>query len=65
MRARRKALTQEERELAAKAVCARLLDDGDIMEAADPFYAHPPETCLSNGMALENGSVGPIYIATG
>ena len=38
MRARRKALTQEERELAAKAVCARLLDDGDIMEAADPFY---------------------------
>ena len=38
MRARRKALTPEERELAAKAVCAKLLDDGDIMEAADPFY---------------------------
>ena len=38
MRTRRKALTQEERELAAKVVCAKLLDDGDIMEAADPFY---------------------------
>lgn len=38
MRARRKALTSEERERAAKAVCARLSDDGDIMDAVDPFY---------------------------
>ena len=37
MRARRKALTSEERERAAKAVCARLSDDGDIAEATDPF----------------------------
>lgn len=37
MRARRKALTSEEREHAAKAVCARLSDDGDIAEATDPF----------------------------
>jgi len=38
MRTRRKALTTEERERAAKAVCARLSDDRDIMNEVDPFY---------------------------
>ena len=37
MRARRKALTPEERERAAKAVCAKLHGDCTIAEAVDPF----------------------------
>lgn len=49
MRARRKALTPEERELAAKAVCAKLRGDDAIAEAADP---------------LEGGGAIAVYLAS-
>ena len=56
MRSRRKALTPEERELAAKAVCAKLRSDDAFAEAADPldgggaiavYLASPDEIDLS------------------
>ena len=49
MRARRKALTPEEREIAAKAVCAKLRGDDAIAEAADP---------------LEGGGAIAVYLAS-
>ena len=49
MRARRKALTPEERELAAKAVCAKLRGDDAIAKAADP---------------LEGGGAIAVYLAS-
>ena len=49
MRARRKALTPEERERAAKAVCAKLRSDDAIAEAADP---------------LEGGGAIAVYLAS-
>ena len=49
MRARRKALTPEERELAAKAVCAKLRSDDDIADA---------------DVTLEGGGAIAVYLAS-
>ena len=37
MRARRRALTPKERERASKVICAKLIYDGNISVAVDPF----------------------------
>ena len=61
MRARRKALTPEERERAAKVVCAKLRGDSAIVEAIDPFdgggaiavYLASPDEIDLSGFILE------------
>ena len=61
MRARKKALTPEERERAAKAVCARLRGDSAIAEAIDSFegggaiavYLASPDEIDLSGFILE------------
>ena len=49
MRARRRALTPEERERASKVICAKLINDDLISVAADPF---------------EGGGAVAVYLAT-
>ena len=61
MRARRKALTPEERERAAQVVCAKLRGDSAIVEAIDPFdgggaiavYLASPDEIDLSGFILE------------
>ena len=49
MRARRRALTPKERERASKVICAKLIYDGNISVAVDPF---------------DGGGAVAVYLAT-